>query len=109
MRPDPHSLTAMSNINENDQAAAPSDVDPGGQPLTGRDTTAFSDPSADPAQAEWERTGEDPDAGVVPIDDEEVPATDRPTTGQQPETQGEDPVIAEMGEDGEGDLAPEDL
>lgn len=27
----------------------------------------------------------------------------------QPETQGEDPVVAELGEDGEGDLAPEDL
>ncbi|MCR2812466.1 hypothetical protein NQ166_02680 [Microbacterium sp. zg.Y1090] len=27
----------------------------------------------------------------------------------QPETQGEDPVVAELGEDGEGDLSPEDL
>ncbi|MCR2783652.1 MULTISPECIES: hypothetical protein [unclassified Microbacterium] len=27
----------------------------------------------------------------------------------QPETQGQDPVIAELGEDGEGDLAPEDI
>ena len=30
-------------------------------------------------------------------------------SGLQPETQGEDPVIAELGEDGEGDLAPEDV
>ncbi|MFF2633026.1 hypothetical protein ACFVR6_09135 [Microbacterium sp. NPDC058021] len=27
----------------------------------------------------------------------------------QPETQGEDPLIAELGEEGEGDLAPEDV
>ncbi|WP_405373700.1 MULTISPECIES: hypothetical protein [unclassified Microbacterium] len=26
-----------------------------------------------------------------------------------PETQGDDPIIAELGEDGEGDLAPEDV
>ncbi len=26
----------------------------------------------------------------------------------QPETQGEDPLLAELGEDGNGDLAPED-
>lgn len=30
-------------------------------------------------------------------------------SGLQPETQGEDPAIAELGEDGEGDLAPEDV
>jgi len=30
-------------------------------------------------------------------------------SGLQPETQGDDPVIAELGEDGEGDLAPEDI
>ncbi|MDH6182411.1 hypothetical protein M2152_002593 [Microbacteriaceae bacterium SG_E_30_P1] len=27
----------------------------------------------------------------------------------QPDTQGEDPLEAELGEDGQGDLAPEDL
>ncbi|MFS0866594.1 hypothetical protein AB3M83_04565 [Microbacterium sp. 179-B 1A2 NHS] len=27
----------------------------------------------------------------------------------QPESQGDDPVVAELGEDGEGDLSPEDL
>jgi hypothetical protein len=27
----------------------------------------------------------------------------------QPETQGEDPFVAELGEEGNGDLAPEDL
>ena len=27
----------------------------------------------------------------------------------QPESQGEDPVIAELGDEGQGDLAPEDI
>jgi len=31
-----------------------------------------------------------------------------PTDTQQPETQGDDPLEAELGEDGQGDLAPED-
>lgn len=30
-------------------------------------------------------------------------------SGLQPETQGVDPLVAELGEEGEGDLAPEDL
>jgi hypothetical protein len=29
--------------------------------------------------------------------------------GAQPESQGEDPYVAELGEDGQGELAPEDL
>ena len=32
-----------------------------------------------------------------------------PGTTLQPETQGDDPLIAELGEDGDGDLSPEDL
>ncbi|GAA1154177.1 hypothetical protein MOX01_02390 [Microbacterium oxydans] len=31
-----------------------------------------------------------------------------PTEGEQPETQGEDPIEAELGEEGQGDLTPED-
>ena len=31
-----------------------------------------------------------------------------PSDAEQPETQGDDPVEAELGEDGQGDLAPED-
>lgn len=31
-----------------------------------------------------------------------------PTDTQQPDTQGDDPIDAELGEDGQGDLAPED-
>ena len=31
-----------------------------------------------------------------------------PTSTQQPDTQGDDPLEAEIGEDGQGDLAPED-
>jgi len=29
--------------------------------------------------------------------------------GDQPDTQGDDPLVAELGEEGQGDLAPEDL
>lgn len=31
-----------------------------------------------------------------------------PTDTEQPETQGDEPLEAEIGEDGQGDLAPED-
>ncbi|SBS72091.1 sugar ABC transporter ATPase [uncultured Microbacterium sp.] len=105
----------MTNISDNDVAAASSDADPGGQPLTGRDTTSFDDPSQDPAQAEWEQAGDSETTGTgadpaeIPDESDEVPATDLPTSAEQPETQGEDPVIAELGEDGQGELAPGDV
>lgn len=92
------------------------------QPLRDDEATSFADPSDDPAQAEWERTeardagedvdettatGADPDE--LPSVDDEIPARDLPTSGLQPETQEGDPVIAEIGEDGEGDLSPNDI
>lgn len=40
---------------------------------------------------------------------EEIPQTDLPSSTAQPESQGEDPLIADIGEEGEGDLSPEDL
>lgn len=40
---------------------------------------------------------------------EEIPAEDLQGSQSQPESQGEDPVIAELGEEGEGDLSPEDV
>ncbi len=98
------------------------DSDPGIQPLQGRDTTIEPDPAQDPAQAEWDRTvaeedgieldvetatGADP--AEIPADGDDIPAADLPREAAQPETQGEDPVVADLGEDGEGDLAPEDL
>ncbi|WP_460802170.1 sugar ABC transporter ATPase [Microbacterium sp. GXF6406] len=92
------------------------------QPLRDRDATTNADPSADPAQAEWERTealdrGEDPDGATatgrdpaeIPEPDDQIPDEDLPSSTAQPETQGEDPAVAELGEGGEGDLAPEDL
>jgi hypothetical protein len=45
----------------------------------------------------------------VPAGSDEIPSADLPDSTDQPETQGADPVAAELGEDGEGDLAPEDL
>lgn len=92
------------------------------QPLRDAEATSFADPSDDPAQAEWERTealdagedvdettatGADPDE--LPSVDDEIPAQDLPTSGLQPETQEGDPIVAEIGEDGEGDLSPNDL
>ncbi|WP_144796798.1 sugar ABC transporter ATPase [Microbacterium paludicola] len=76
----------------------------------------------DPAQQEWERTqaldegvelnetvvtGRDP--AELPDADDEIPFEDIPAEGLLPETQDDDPVTAELGEDGQGDLSPEDL
>lgn len=38
----------------------------------------------------------------------DIPTTDVPGTGEQPESQGTDPLTAELGDEGQGDLAPED-
>lgn len=98
--------------------------DPAMQPLRDGDTSIEPDPAADPAQAEWDETtaldegasreeldvatatGDDP--AMIHSPDEEIPALDLPTSYEQPETQGDDPSIADLGEDGQGDLAPED-
>lgn len=95
------------------------------QPLRDGDATVVGDGSDDPAQIEWERT-EARDAGIVeddldpatatgadpdeiPDPTDQVPAQDQPSSGLQPESQGDDPLIAELGEDGEGDLNPNDI
>lgn len=80
------------------------------QPLRDQDTSVESDPDLDPAQAEWDRTtaldeGADPDE----LDATTGTGADLAPEALQPETQGDDPVAAELGEDGQGDLAPEDL
>lgn len=94
------------------------------QPLRDADATAVGD-GRDPAQAEWEQTtaldggatddvldpvtatGADPDELAAP--DDEVPADDLPRSALQPESQGDDPLLAEIGEDGEGDLETGDI
>ena len=91
------------------------------QPLRDRDTSIEPDPAQDPAQAEWDRTtaldaGEDPDTATatgddpahLAADDEDVPRADLPPEALQPETQGLGPESAELGEEGQGDQAPED-
>lgn len=113
----------------NDDIDRPTAGTPGVQPLRDNDASIEPDPAADPAQREWDRTeaadaaieaGADPatldtatatsdDPAHLPADDDEIPADDLPAAAAQPETQGVDPVVAELGEDGEGDLAPEDL
>lgn len=98
--------------------------DPALQPLRDGDTSIEPDPTRDPAQAEWDRTaardegvaddfagrtatGDDP--AHIPSDDDEIPAEDLPRRFEQPETQGVEPTLAELGEEGQGDLSPEDL
>lgn len=106
-------------------ASTPEDTGPAPQPLRDGDATSEADPSDDAAQAEWERTealddgasvdeldaatatGRDPDE--IPDPDDEVPADDLPASGAQPESQGEDPVLADLGEEGQGDLGPGDV
>ena len=103
--------------------STPDDV--GGQPLRDGDATTEADPRNDPAQAEWERTealdegatpeeldattapGRDPDEIPGPAD--QVPAADLPGSAPQPESQGEHPVLADLGEEGQGDLGPGDV
>ncbi|WP_248242604.1 hypothetical protein [Microbacterium kunmingense] len=58
----------------------------------------------DLAQLEFE--GRLPDADTVAAG---APEEAYPDEVLQPETQGEDPVAAELGDEGQGDLAPEDL
>ena len=92
------------------------------QPLRDEDATMTADPEQDPAQAEWERTqaideGSDVDATIatgrdpdeIPDPEDEIPFEDLHTAETQPETQDDAPVTAELGEDGQGDLSPEDL
>lgn len=95
------------------------------QPLRDEDTSIEPDPALDPAQAEWDRTeardsGIDPDdldsatatgadPAEIPDDDDEIPASDLPVDSAQPSTQGASPLEAELGDNGQGDLAPEDL
>ena len=53
-------------------------------------------------------TGDDP--AQIAADDDDIPAADLPSTQAQPESQGSDDLtIEELGEDGQGDLAPEDV
>ncbi|WP_300266753.1 sugar ABC transporter ATPase [Microbacterium sp.] len=79
----------------------------------------------DPAQAEWERTealdngasesdldaatatGGDP--SEIPDADDEIPIEDLHGSAEQSESQGANPVIADLGAEGEGDVAPEDV
>lgn len=110
-------MTSTTNVGSTDD---PDNM----QPLRDRDATALTDPADDPAQAEWDRsealdegaseedldlatvTGRDPEE--MPAADDEIPSEDLHGSNSQPESQGEDPVIADLGDEGEGDLAPED-
>ena len=95
------------------------------RPLRDGDATVVGDGREDPAQAEWDRTdalengvaeddldpptmtGADPDE--LPSPDDEIPAEDRIDSRRQPETQGADPLLADIGDEGEGDIGTGDL
>lgn len=95
------------------------------QPLRDGDTSIESDPALDPAQAEWDATtaldeGADPDdlapatatgadPAEIPADDADIPREDIHPESTGTDSQGEDPGVVELGEEGQGDLAPEDL
>jgi len=95
------------------------------QPLRDGDATSTADPADDPAQAEWERTealdegvsedeldpttGTGADPAEIADGADEILREDLHGSDTQPESQGEDPVLADLGEDGEGDLSPEDI
>lgn len=113
----------MSDVDQTGDPIAAGQAD--AQPLRDRDTSIEPDPQADPAQAEWDRTtaldegasideldattatGGDP--AMIPDALDEIPADDLPGLAEQPESQGLDPNLAELGDEGQGDLAPEDL
>lgn len=111
----------MSNDLPADIPRAP-DGQVGVQPIRDRDTSIEPDPTRDPAQVDWDRTtaedagtyeaatatatGDDP--AHLPSDDDDVPRQDLPPASFQPETQGVTPEDAELGDTGQGDLAPED-
>ena len=115
----------MSDSNPVEDTAPAGGDQPAVQPLRDGDASIEADPQQDPAQAEWDRTtaldagaapeeldgdtatGADP--AMIPDERDEIPAEDLPGRGVQPETQGLAPVDAELGDEGQGDLAPEDL
>lgn len=88
----------------------PSSADVPSQPLEGTDASVSSE--ADAAQREWDGDaveGQQFPDDARPVDESEVPGVDQPPEAVQPETQGEEPIEAELGDEGQGDLAPEDL
>ncbi|CAN3702787.1 hypothetical protein MMX123_02818 [Microbacterium sp. MM2322] len=97
----------------------------GVQPLRDGDTSIEADPALDPAQAEWDATtaldeGVDPqdidpatatgaDPAEIAADDTDIPFEDIHPESTGTDSQGQDPGVVELGEEGQGDLAPEDL
>lgn len=95
------------------------------RPVSDDDATVVGDGREDPVQVEWDRTeaveggatdddldpatmtGADPTE--LPSPEDEIPAEDRVGSLRQPDTQGADPLLADIGEDGEGDLGEGDL
>lgn len=117
--------TPMSDTSSDQTIPAASDGVAGVQPLRDGDTSIEPDPTLDPAQAEWDATtaldeGVDPadldpatatgaDPAEIPADDADIPLEDVHPESTGTDSQGQDPGVVELGEEGQGDLAPEDL
>ncbi|MFG6403762.1 hypothetical protein [Microbacterium sp. P04] len=72
-----------------------------------QDDTTFDDPSMNDDTI---RPVGDVETDSIPDTFEDMPAQDAQALDlDDPITQGESPIEAELGEDGQGDLAPEDL
>lgn len=75
-----------------------------------------AEPTEDPQRSSEDGTVEDAQIDADPdlqrdTEEQQNPAAQpgaEPASDLQPETQGEDPVDADLGESGQGDLAPED-
>lgn len=117
---------ASTNPAQTDATVPPAaDGVAGAQPLRDGDTSVVADPSLDPAQVEWDATtaldeGVDPadldpatatgaDPAEIPAEDSDIPLEDLHPTGAGTDSQGQDPGVVELGDEGQGDLAPEDL
>lgn len=115
-----HTYREQAIMSNADAAQVPDSESVTAQPIEGTDTSVTPN---DPAQAEWDRTtaideGLNPDdvstatggdPAEIPADDDDIPADDLVTDLEQPDTQGTLPLEAELGDDGQGDLSPEDL
>ena len=115
-----------ASIDPTETSTTPADGGVAGvQPLRDGDTSIEPDPALDPAQAEWDATtaldeGADPedinpatatgaDPAEIAADDSDIPLEDIHPESTGTDSQGEDPGVVELGEEGQGDLAPEDL
>lgn len=104
------------DADEDDGTAEDDDTDEDGDTddMTGTDDTTVGESPDDPGGSGYDDIAQQE---ILSVDPDEY--SDEPHMGSvprvlgeeeyMPDTQGEDPIYAELGEDGQGDLAPEDM